>query len=163
MAIPDLLLTSAHRLSIEMHAELEMENVSSMALLAMRLLARSRHPRRPRTLAAALGCSRSSTTELIARLVRDELVERNVDPHDGRARLLVLTEHGVATANAASAALDRCMGSFTESFEDEEREQLGVLLEKLERGADCHRAMRLWRTHQSSPRRDRRPLAIHIR
>ncbi len=57
----------------------------------------------------------------------------------GRLRRVVLTEHGVATAKESSEALERCMKSFTAQFDDEQRELLEVLLDKLERGADWHR------------------------
>lgn len=165
MPTPDLLLTSAHRLAVAMHEELDVDRVSSMALLAMRVLAhaQSREVVSPRMLAAQLGCSRSSTTELIDRLVRDGFAQRLAEPNDGRAKRLVLTEHGDATAKASSEALERCMRSFTQSFEDEEREQLGVLLDKLDRGADWHRTMHSWRTYDSSSRKQRRPPSIHIR
>jgi len=163
MQTPDLLLTSAHRLSIAMHEEVDLDVVSSMALLAMRALARSRGRSSPRTLAAALGSSRSCTTELVDRLVRDGFVQRAADPHDGRAKVLLLTVQGIGAASTASEALERCMRSFTEAFEDGERELLGVLLDKLERGADWHRTMHAWRTYRSSPRAQRRPPAIHIR
>jgi MarR family transcriptional regulator for hemolysin len=102
-------------------------------------------------------------TELVDRLVRDGLVRRTVDRADGRAKLLVLTEHGIATAKAASVALETCMQSFMHAFEEDEREQLGILLDKLDRGADWDRMMRAWGTYRSSPRRQRRPPAIHIR
>jgi DNA-binding MarR family transcriptional regulator len=51
-------------------------------------------PRRMSELAKVQLCDPSSITSLVARLERDGLVRRKVDPDDGRVRLVVLTAAG---------------------------------------------------------------------
>jgi DNA-binding MarR family transcriptional regulator len=53
-------------------------------------------PIRLTVLAAKEGVSQPSMTQLIQRLERQELVIRMADPHDGRACLVGITEHGRA-------------------------------------------------------------------
>lgn len=58
-------------------------------------------------LADHLGISKQSCSELVQHLVTRGYLERVPDPRDGRARLLVLTDHGQACARAArSGAAD---------------------------------------------------------
>jgi len=156
----ELLLTNAHRLAIEMTQELAFEHVSVMGLVVVQMLARARPPRSPRELAAALGCSRAAATQLVDRLVRDGFVERAFEAHDRRARVLQLTEDGRIHGDLAGEALERCMASFTEQFSEEDKVSLRALLARLERGADWHRAMRMWRSTEARP--GRRP-SIHVR
>jgi DNA-binding MarR family transcriptional regulator len=156
----ELLLVSAHRLAIEMAAELEFEHVSVMGLLAVQMLSRARPPRSPRALAAALGCSRPATTQLLNRLVSSRLVERTVDPDDRRARQLTLTKDGRAYGNFAADVLQRCMAAFTMEFSAEDKATLHALLARLRRGTEWHRALRLWGPNRLPPGRGP---AVHIR
>lgn len=156
----ELLLTNAHRLAIEVTEELSFEHVSVMGLVVVQMLARARSPRSPRALAAALGCSPAAASQLVDRLVRDRFVERSRDPHDGRAKLLRLTSSGRQHGAFAAEALERCMESFAQQLSAEEKGSLHSLLARLERGADWHRAMRMWRSNGPSRRR---PPSIHVR
>lgn len=162
-----LLLVTAHRLAVEAHDALGFEQVSTMQLMALSLMTATRPVRTSRSLAAALGCARSSATEMVDRLVRDGLVDRAVDPHDRRSRLLTPTEGGRRVAEDARKALAECMASFSRSFDVEEKVVLRELLERLERGADWHRTERLWGLHEmgapGAPRPPRRPPTIHVR
>lgn len=154
----ELLLTTAHRLAIEVTEELSFEHVSVMGLLVVRLLVRGRCA--PRAVAAALGCSRAAAGQLVIRLVRDGFVERTPDAHDGRSCVLGLTPSGEQYGAFATEAMNRCMDSVTQHLDTEEKESLGALLTRVERGADWHRSLRLWTTPLPVPRR---PPAIHVR
>jgi DNA-binding MarR family transcriptional regulator len=156
----ELLLVSAHRLAIELTAELEFEHVSVMGLLAVQMLSRPRPPRSPRELAAALGCSRPAATQLVNRLVSNRIVERTVDPDDRRARQLTLTKDGRAYGGFALDVLQRCMAAFTVEFSAEDKASLHSLLARLQRGTDWHRSMRLWGPNRLPPGRGP---AVHIR
>ncbi|MGV9481466.1 MarR family winged helix-turn-helix transcriptional regulator [Gordonia aichiensis] len=61
-------------------------------------------PRRATTLAAIEGVTPPTMTALITSLERDGLVERRVDPDDGRASLVALTESGKAYIEARREA-----------------------------------------------------------
>jgi DNA-binding MarR family transcriptional regulator len=158
-----LLLLCAHRLAVEVTEELEFEHMSAMGLVVVQLLLGPRPPRGLRELAAALGCSRPAATQLVDRLVRDGLVVRTVDPDDGRARRLSLTKDGRAYGGFAQEVLERCMDSFMAQIGAEEQATLHVLLERLERGADWQRGMRLLTAARLTGKRRPRTPAIHIR
>ena len=70
--------------------------------------------------ADALDLAPSAMTGLIDRMTRAELVERQADPHDGRAMRLRLTDKGRAARTAAKAGLDGVNAHLTEGFTDEE-------------------------------------------
>jgi DNA-binding MarR family transcriptional regulator len=55
-------------------------------------------------LAEHLGITKQATSELVTHLVESGYLTRTPDPTDGRARLLVLTEHGHACTRAAEQA-----------------------------------------------------------
>lgn len=158
----ELLLITAHRLAVEMHAALFLDEMSTMELVALRILSRAKSLRL-KTLAAELGCTRASTTQLVERLVRGGYVERVVDDGDRRSKFVRPTEEGSRAAQLAGDALHWCMTSFTRSFTIEERATLLTLLERLERGAEWHRTEQLWcfpgSRHPMPPGRP----AIHVR
>jgi len=159
--ISQLLLTTAHRLAIEMSHALVFEHVSTMGLIAAQII--GKEPCSPRDLAAALGCSRPAATQLVDRLEREGLVERLPDPHDGRAKVLRLTERGRQHVGLAAQAFEGTMEQFTTQFTREEHETLRSLLAKLERGADYHRGMEMWiRAGMPEGKRPKR-LAVHVR
>lgn len=154
----ELLLTTAHRLGIEVTDELAFEHVSVMGLMVVLLLARA--PRSPRAVSAALGCSPASATKLVDRLVRAGFVVRTPDPQDGRAKVLRLTSSGARYGAFAKEALDRCMDSCAQHFSVDERASLHSLLARLERGADWHRVLRYWTSNGPCVRR---PPSVHVR
>lgn len=55
-------------------------------------------------LAEHLGITKQATSELVQHLVDRGYLNRVADPHDRRARLLVLTDHGQACTRAAERA-----------------------------------------------------------
>jgi DNA-binding MarR family transcriptional regulator len=58
-------------------------------------------------LAVALGITKQAAAQLVGHLLARGYVTRGPAPHDGRARLIVLTDHGRAcTAAAEQAAAD---------------------------------------------------------
>ncbi len=90
--------------------------------------------RQPGDLAERLRVSRATVSRLLDGLAADGLVARRPDPRDGRARRIVLTRRGrmlareiVPTHAARLSALTRCL-------DEEEREQLSHLLEKIRAG-----------------------------
>jgi DNA-binding MarR family transcriptional regulator len=60
----------------------------------------------PATLARRLGASRQATQDLVAGLVRHDLLEIVPDPTRRRGRLVTLTDTGRALARDARAVLD---------------------------------------------------------
>jgi DNA-binding MarR family transcriptional regulator len=160
-ATAELLLITAHRLAIEMTHELGFEHVSVMGLITLQMLARQ--PRRLRSLAAALGCSRAAAGQTVGRLVRDGFVEQTRNANDDqRAKLIHVTESGRAHGELAADALERCMASITEELTADDRSTLATLLSRVERGAEWHRVQRLWGIWGTAVRW-RRPPAIHVR
>lgn len=165
-AMLDLLLSAAHRVSIELEAELMFEHVSVMGLVALRRVSEATSPVTLKALAAMLGASRPAATQLVDRLVRDGLIERSPGQHDLRSRVLLLTEYGAGVTEDAGDARRRCIKSITRTFDDADKASLRQQLDRLDRGADWHRTERLWGLHRrgggmgGGPRR--RP-APHIR
>lgn len=62
-------------------------------------------PTRMGDLAAQQTCDPSSVTSMIGRLERDGFVQRVVDPHDARARLVQLSRKGSATRTKLATLL----------------------------------------------------------
>lgn len=159
----ELLLITAHRLAVAMHATLFLDEMSTMELVALRILSRARVPPNVKALAAELGCTRPSTTQIVDRLSRGGYAERVVDDNDRRARFVVPTNKGLNAAKLAADAIDHCMSSFTRSFTVQERTTLLILLERLERGADWHRTEQLWNMHGFPHAVPRGRPSIHVR
>ena len=157
----EVLLTTAHRLAVEMHNQLSVDGLSTMGLVALRILVREPSRRTVTMLSASLGAARQSMTELVDRLVRDGFVERVADTRDLRSKVLQPTARGIEAEVLVRDALERCMASFARDFSTREKAALHALLDRLDRGADGHRTERLWNIHRSSP--GSRPPAIHVR
>ena len=158
-----LLLTTAHRLAVELLEGLRFEYYSVIGLVALQHL-RSGGPMCPRHLAAALGSSRFAASQLVARLVRDGLVECRAEPSNGRERVIRVTPKGNDYGRWATAAGESCMQSFMESFADDERATLRSLLLRLERNADWHRGARWFASAGATRQRPGGPRhAIHVR
>lgn len=98
----------------------------STYLLLFRLI--SDGPRRAGALAEAVGTDPSTVSRQIDWLVRSGLVERQADPSDGRATLLVATEAGVATQEQMRAARDRMTAGVLSAWPPDEIEHLTHLL-----------------------------------
>jgi len=161
----ELLLVTAHCLGIEADAALSDEGVSTMGLVALSMIIRARNRMTVRSLAAQLGSSQQSATELVNRLVRDGVVERVMNPHDGRSKLLSVTDRGLLVGEWAGEAVGFCMSAFTRSFSPDEKTMFLQLLGRLERNARWHRTERLWNIHRFSlmgARSERRPRPPHL-
>lgn len=162
-AIFDLLLTTAHRVAIELQDQLLFEPVSTMGLLVLRRIARARTSLTLRDVAGMLGSSRAAATQLVDRMARENLVDRVAPAHDARARVVRLTEVGTSVMNDARAMVQGCMKAITRELTHDEKEALRNELERLERAADWHRAERLWGLHRmGGPGAPRRPVP-HVR
>lgn len=99
----------------------------------LRLLAFSRGGALPMSSATArLQVHPTSVTNTVARLERDQLVERNAHPTDGRATLLQLTAAGRALADEATAALNAAVFS-QPGFPDDELSSLVSILARFRR------------------------------
>ena len=96
----------------------------------LRLLA-TRGPLAMHELATLHGISRSSTTEVIDRLVVHGLVERRHDPLDRRSVEVALTARAEALAAQVWRAQEASFAVLTDVYDDEELMTLVRLLEKL--------------------------------
>jgi DNA-binding MarR family transcriptional regulator len=159
----ELLLIAGHMFAVEMQAALRFDEMSTLQLVALRIIARAPAPMTAKTLAAQIGCTRQSTTQLIQRLVRDGFADRVIDDDDRRAKLIIPTDVGLRAAQLAEDAIDRCARSFTRSFTVEEWTLFATFLERLEHGAQWHRTERYWEVHGSSGAGPRGRTTIHVR
>jgi DNA-binding MarR family transcriptional regulator len=89
-----------------------------------------------RDLAAANGCTRPTMTGIVDTLEKNGLVTRQPNPDDRRSLLVTLSERGKALEGSAPD-LDRIYASCCVGLTSEEFQQLGTLLEKLDRSLDC--------------------------
>jgi DNA-binding MarR family transcriptional regulator len=75
---------------------------------------------------------RSNATQMIDRLAAEGLVERVFDPADRRRVLAQITEEGRRRCDAGSYAVFDIERDLLEHFSEEERDQLTLLLSRLE-------------------------------
>ncbi|UCF26650.1 MAG: MarR family transcriptional regulator [Chloroflexota bacterium] len=87
-------------------------------------------------LAAANGCTRPTMTGIVDTLEKNGLVTRQPNPDDRRSLLVTLSEKGKAL-EGSTPDLDRIYASCCVGLSAEEFQQLGSLLEKLDRSLDC--------------------------
>ncbi|UCD41051.1 MAG: winged helix-turn-helix transcriptional regulator [Chloroflexota bacterium] len=87
-------------------------------------------------LAAANGCTRPTMTGIVDTLEKNGLVTREPNPDDRRSLLVTLSEKGKALEDSAPD-LDRIYATCCVGLTSEEFQQLGTLLEKLDRSLDC--------------------------
>lgn len=83
-------------------------------------------PTRMGDLAAQQTCDPSSVTSMIGRLERDGFVQRVVDPHDARARLVQLSRKGTATRARLATLLARAT-DVIDGLPAEQRAELAAL------------------------------------
>jgi DNA-binding MarR family transcriptional regulator len=76
----------------------------------------SESPATTAQLAAHLGITKQATGELVDYLVERGYLTRTLDPRDGRARLLVLTEQGIACTRAAQQAATFTVDAWSEQL-----------------------------------------------
>jgi DNA-binding MarR family transcriptional regulator len=84
-----------------------------------------------RGLARSMHQSEPAITTLVRRLIAAGLVNRTVDPSDGRARTLVLTDSGAAALRRASAAFAFINEHIDAQLTTEEVRQLTEALRRL--------------------------------
>ncbi|MBN0047224.1 winged helix-turn-helix transcriptional regulator [Streptomyces actuosus] len=85
-------------------------------------------------LANHLGVTKQAASQLVDELVRKGYVERRAHPGDARARLVVLTERGLACTRAAEAAAAEAVQEWVERLGEVE---VRVLRDHLTRIAPC--------------------------
>jgi DNA-binding MarR family transcriptional regulator len=83
------------------------------------------------SLAQVLEMSHPGTVRLVDRLEQEGLVQRRRDAQDGREVRLVATERGRAAAGRILEARKAAMGAVLGPLDDDEREQLIALTERL--------------------------------
>lgn len=162
----ECLLIAAHRVGIEIDDALSEEPISTMGLLALRVIVRAGVPVNARGVAAALGCGRASATELINRLVRDRFLERRIDVEDRRGRRLCPTNRGMRAAERGREVLEQCERSCARLMDEDDNAALRGHLARLEGALDWHRTERLLGAYGGAPPgsagRPRRP-PVHVR
>jgi len=86
-------------------------------------------------LAERLSCVKSNITQLVDRLEADGLVTRADDPRDRRSRLAVMTAAGRKACDAGLSLQEEAERALLSDLSAAERQQLAVLMGKLEKGA----------------------------
>jgi DNA-binding MarR family transcriptional regulator len=87
-------------------------------------------------LAVANSCTRPTMTGIVDTLEKNGLVTRQPNPDDRRSLLVTLSEKG-RDLEGSAPDLERIYAGCCMGLSEEEFEQLGSLLEKLDRSLDC--------------------------
>jgi DNA-binding MarR family transcriptional regulator len=106
------------------------DHLTSPQFAVLHVLARQQ-PLDQRTLGDRASLDRSTTTDVVGRLVERGIVERTYDPADARRRLVRLTSHGIAVHRAAAVRASAINESLLEAVDDEERDSLLRILNKI--------------------------------
>lgn len=96
-------------------------------------------PTRAKDLAEATCADQSTVSRQVANLVKSGLVERQADPDDGRASILVPTQLGVARVNEHFANRGRALEPLVADWSDDERRQFVNLLRKFTSNLEARR------------------------
>lgn len=115
------------------------QRLSFTTLSVLHTLARC-GPRRLIALAADEHVTQSAVTQIVTRLERDGLVERQSDPSDGRAVLVHVTGAGAAIVDGRHAERIARLTDVTGRLAPAEREALAAALPALSHLAALHRA-----------------------
>lgn len=99
------------------------------ALLVFEQLEES--PKRVTDLAEVIGTTQATVSRQIQDLERKGLVSRMVAENDGRAMIISLTARGREVAEAAFTVRTAALSRILDGWDDEDREQLAVLLERV--------------------------------
>lgn len=109
-------------------------NASDLAALRMMIVREQRGEWvSPHDIADHLGITTASTTKLLDRLTASGHVERRPHPHDGRARIVVITAAARAEFLQRFARRMTRMRGAMESFGDDELRAVGRFLGEMER------------------------------
>ena len=84
-----------------------------------------------RVLAECQSCAASNITQLVDRLEREGLVKRVDDPDDRRSVRAELTASGMEAAINGEAQIEAVREYYRARFTEEERQELGRLLDKI--------------------------------
>ncbi len=87
-------------------------------------------PKRVSELAETMQTDASTVSRQVAAMVKDGLLERQADPGDGRASLLVATDRGREAMERFKAGRTRLMAQMLETWSPEECAQFARLLER---------------------------------
>lgn len=96
-------------------------------------------PTRAKDLAQATCADQSTISRQVAALVKAGLLERQADPDDGRASILVPTPLGVAKVNAHFANRGRALEPLVADWSEAEREQFVHLLGRFNSSLEARR------------------------
>ncbi|WP_210507008.1 MarR family winged helix-turn-helix transcriptional regulator [Naasia sp. SYSU D00057] len=94
------------------------------------------HQLSPKTLLQLTGVSSGTMTNRIDRLVERSLVERRIDPKDGRGVLVVITAEGLARVDSAIERLLAAEVELLEGLSRGDQERVAALLRKLSHSFD---------------------------
>jgi DNA-binding MarR family transcriptional regulator len=119
-----------HETNVVLRRALEQdERLSAYPDIEKLLLGYLAEPLRMGEIAETLGCLPSSVTVLVDRLDAAGLARREQDPHDRRAKRLVLTEKGVEVREAMMKAAAEVFSAVT-GLDDAGIEELIALLQR---------------------------------
>ena len=107
----------------------------SMARTKVLMRLRERGPTRQSVLAADLGLSPHSITDIVDGLERLGMAERRPDPTDRRAKLVAITDAGLAGLDVANATRQRLLTHIFGALSEEDRATLLRLLDGLDEAA----------------------------
>lgn len=96
-------------------------------------------PTRAKDLAEATCADQSTVSRQVAGLVKAGLIERQADPDDGRASILVPTPHGVEKVNKHFANRGRALEPLLADWSSEERHQFLHLLRRFTTNLEARR------------------------
>jgi DNA-binding MarR family transcriptional regulator len=129
-------ITLYHRLHRAADDYMSASGLSLTRTKVLRQLQRS-GPTRQGVLAARFGVVPHSITDIVDGLERDGFAERQPDPADRRAKLVVLTDKGAAALVVAGAAREKLLNQVFGAIDPDEREVLSGLLNRLETAASA--------------------------
>ena len=78
-----------------------------------------------------LGVTSAASSQMLERLVQQELILRTEDPKDRRGKQIVLTDKGIRVLEEGIRARQRWLDDLTETLSDGEKETIMVALEIL--------------------------------
>jgi DNA-binding MarR family transcriptional regulator len=107
----------------------------SLARTKVLLRLRERGPIRQSVLAADFGLSPHSITDIVDGLERLGMAERRPDPTDRRAKLVAITDAGLAGLDVADATRQRLLTEIFGALSEADRAALLRLLDSLEEAA----------------------------
>ncbi|QRM56878.1 MarR family transcriptional regulator [Sinorhizobium sp. BG8] len=108
--------------------ECMMDEGVSLARSKFLLLLECQGPQRSTDIASALGFAPRTVTEAIDGLERDNLVIRQPDPKDRRAKIVSITETGRTVINAAQQPQHKTLDAIFAALDDSQRSQLAEII-----------------------------------